>query len=220
MKLRLSLIATVLALFATAVAAPPAQKSAVVSPAAAPKVPRSSLERGLEWVGVAAAEPDYTIWGGAPIFGDAGKVHLFCARWPEPYVRNAWQKSSEIAHYVADRPEGPFKFQDVAVAGSGRATYLGPLRAVQPRNLQDQGRLCAALYRQQRLSSAAASAQPEHRHESIEIALRPLDEPALHRCATGLCTAGAERHQLEEITVWRWDGSIRNRLHPPVILSR
>ncbi len=85
------------------------------------KVPYSSLARGLKWGGVAVQEDDYTIWGAAPIVDDGGKVHLFVARWPERNVDPAWRKSSEIAHYVADRPEGPFSFRDVAVTGSGRA---------------------------------------------------------------------------------------------------
>jgi hypothetical protein len=51
---------------------------------------------------------------------ETGRVHLFAARWPEPQVDPAWRKSSEIAHYVADRPEGPFQFVSVVVKGSDR----------------------------------------------------------------------------------------------------
>ncbi len=87
------------------------------------KVPYSSLATSLEWVGVAIEEPGYTIWGGAPIIGEDGKTHLFCARWPEDKVDPAWRKSSEIAHYVADRPEGPFRFVDVVATGTGRNTW-------------------------------------------------------------------------------------------------
>lgn len=50
-------------------------------------------------------------------------MHLFAARWPEKNVDPAWRKSSEIAHYVADRPEGPFKFHDVAMTGTGKETW-------------------------------------------------------------------------------------------------
>ncbi len=85
--------------------------------------PKSAIARGLEWVGVAVEEPDYTIWGASPILGKDGKVHLFVARWPEANVDPGWRKSSEIAHYVADRPEGPFAFVDVAVAGTGKDTW-------------------------------------------------------------------------------------------------
>lgn len=89
----------------------------------AAKVPRSAIAEHLEWVGVAVQEPDYTIWGASPILGDDGKVHLFVARWPEPNVDPAWRKSSEIAHYVGDRPEGPFRCEGVALRGTGEETW-------------------------------------------------------------------------------------------------
>ena len=47
----------------------------------------------------------------------------FVGRWPEPNVDPAWRKSSEIAHYVGDKPEGPFKFHDVALRGTGTNTW-------------------------------------------------------------------------------------------------
>ncbi|MEN8248295.1 MAG: glycoside hydrolase family protein [Bacteroidota bacterium] len=72
-----------------------------------------------EFVGIAVEEPGYTIWGTSPIIGDDGKVHLFVARWPaELNVTPGWRTHSEIAHYVGDSPEGPFKFSDVALKGS------------------------------------------------------------------------------------------------------
>ncbi|MCB1128453.1 MAG: hypothetical protein KDM81_18300, partial [Verrucomicrobiae bacterium] len=83
------------------------------------KVPRSAIAGGLQWRGIAIEDSGFTIWGASPVVAD-GKIHLFAARWPEPNVDPAWRKSSEIAHYVADRPEGPFRFQDVVVQGSGR----------------------------------------------------------------------------------------------------
>ncbi len=83
------------------------------------KVPFSAIARNLEYKGIAVQEKNYTIWGAAPVMDDEGKVHLFVARWPEKNVEPAWRKSSEIAHYVSDKPEGPFKFVSVVVRGSG-----------------------------------------------------------------------------------------------------
>ena len=83
------------------------------------KVPESSLARALVWQGIAIEDPDFTIWGASPIVAD-GKFHLFAARWPEANVDPAWRRSSEIAHYVSERPEGPFRFQRVVVSGTGR----------------------------------------------------------------------------------------------------
>ena len=48
---------------------------------------------------------------------------MFIARWPEKNVDLAWRKSSEIAHYVSDKPEGPFVFSDVAIKGTGEDTW-------------------------------------------------------------------------------------------------
>ena len=78
-------------------------------PRTALKVPESALAKALVWQGVAIAETNYTIWGASPVVAD-GRYHLFAARWPEASVDPAWRKSSEIARYVSDQPEGPFRF--------------------------------------------------------------------------------------------------------------
>jgi hypothetical protein len=83
----------------------------------------SFIAKNMEWKGVAIQDDDYTIWGCAPVQGDDGKIHLFAARWPEKNVDPAWRKSSEIAHYVSDSPEGPFVFSDVAIRGTGKDTW-------------------------------------------------------------------------------------------------
>jgi hypothetical protein len=84
------------------------------------KIPVSPMADAIQYRGGAIREPDYTVWGASPVCDDQGKVHLFAARWPEPNVDPAWRKSSEIAHYESDSPEGPFRFVDVVVTGSGR----------------------------------------------------------------------------------------------------
>lgn len=77
-----------------------------------------------EYVGVAVDEPDYMTWGASPIVGDDGKIHLFTERWPKQYrVDPGWRSHSEIAHYVADKPEGPFRFSEVALKGTGKKTW-------------------------------------------------------------------------------------------------
>lgn len=98
------------------------------------QVPESSLAKGLVWQGIAIEEPDFTIWGASPIGAD-GKFHLFAARWPEANIDPAWRKSSEIAHYAADQPQGPFRFQSVVVRGTGRA---GDWDAFAPHNPEIQ----------------------------------------------------------------------------------
>jgi hypothetical protein len=81
---------------------------------AAEQLPRSSFARGLELLGAAVADTNYTCWGASPLVGEDGWVHLFVERWLEPHVDPAWRKSSEIAHYISETPEGPFRFHATA----------------------------------------------------------------------------------------------------------
>ncbi len=77
-----------------------------------------------KFAGIAVEEPGYTIWGTSPLMGEDGTVHLFVARWPcELKVDPGWRSHSEIAHYVGETPEGPFKFSDVAITGTGKETW-------------------------------------------------------------------------------------------------
>src|SRR5690606_8644132 len=50
--------------------------------------------------------PDWYIWDSSPIVGEDGKIHVFFSRWPDEFGN--WLSHSEIAHAVADRPEGPY----------------------------------------------------------------------------------------------------------------
>lgn len=87
------------------------------------EMPLSFIAQNLEFKGVAVKDDNYTFWGCAPIIGEDGKTHLFVARWPEKNVNPAWRKSSQIAHYIANSPEGPFVFSDVAIKGTGKDTW-------------------------------------------------------------------------------------------------
>lgn len=55
------------------------------------------------------ADPGYRIWGTSVIKWTDGKYHAYYARWPEKRGFHGWIRYSEIAHAVADRPEGPFR---------------------------------------------------------------------------------------------------------------
>ena len=77
-----------------------------------------------EYIGVAVSDPGYHVWGSSPVHGDDGKVHIFAARWPDSInVVPGWKTHSEIAHYVADQPEGPFTFSDLVLAPTGKRTW-------------------------------------------------------------------------------------------------
>ncbi|WP_157961117.1 glycoside hydrolase family protein [Lutibacter citreus] len=61
-------------------------------------------------------DPDYNIWGASVVKGDDNKYHMFYARWPKKLGHMAWVTHSEIAYAVADKPEGPYNFVNVALA--------------------------------------------------------------------------------------------------------
>lgn len=87
---------------------------------------KDSVNFADKWtfVGKAVEEKGYHIWGTSPIWGDDGKVHLFVARWQQAYkVDPGWRSHSEIAHYVGDKPEGPFTFSDIILQGTGKETW-------------------------------------------------------------------------------------------------
>lgn len=67
------------------------------------------------------ADPDWFHWGGTPVLGDDGRYHLFYDRFPRGNGRlmSGWLYVSEIAHAIADRPEGPYAYHDTALAGPG-----------------------------------------------------------------------------------------------------
>nr|WP_309686233.1 hypothetical protein [Armatimonas sp.] len=60
-------------------------------------------------------DENYYIWCGSMIRTDDGTCHLFYSRWPRKLGHYAWVTHSEIAHAVADSPDGPWKRLDKPV---------------------------------------------------------------------------------------------------------
>ena len=80
---------------------------------------QEELDIAYEHVGVAVEQKGTHVWGTSPVIGKDGKVHLFVAQWPIPEDKkerfNGYFKTSEIAQYVGDSPEGPFEFLRMVV---------------------------------------------------------------------------------------------------------
>jgi hypothetical protein len=75
------------------------------------KVPYSKMALTAKYVGVAIADTNWFNWCVSPIEGQDGKVHIFGSRWPAKDGMEGWTgPNAEIAHFVSDRPEGPFKY--------------------------------------------------------------------------------------------------------------
>ena len=81
-----------------------------------------AMSSNWKFVGEAINTPGYDVWGSSPIRDEKGRVHLFSARWDGNISFNsAWRYNSEIAHYVADKPEGPFHFVEVVASSEKTA---------------------------------------------------------------------------------------------------
>jgi hypothetical protein len=87
--------------------------TAVISKYPADKI--SEFCKKLKPAGRILESSGYYVWGCSPIYGPDGKVHVFYSRWPEKYGMGGWIHQSEIAHAVADSPEGPYHFVDLAL---------------------------------------------------------------------------------------------------------
>ena len=92
------------------------------------KIPRpeeavSGFCERLSGVGRILELPEYNVWCCSPIYGPDGKVHLFYSRWKNEAGHSGWLTCCEIAHAVADRPGGPYKTVDVALAPRGGAWW-------------------------------------------------------------------------------------------------
>lgn len=75
------------------------------------KMPYAKMALTAKLVGPVVSDPDYFIWCFSPLMTKDGKVHAFASRWPSKEKMPGWYgPNAEIAHYVADKPEGPFKF--------------------------------------------------------------------------------------------------------------
>ncbi|MEN8128324.1 MAG: hypothetical protein ABFR90_11060, partial [Planctomycetota bacterium] len=92
---------------------------------------KTDFADALELKGLAIQEDGYHIWGSSPVISDDGKIHIFCSRWSKTKPDGSplafdfgWRSpAAEIAHYVGDNPEGPFKFSEIVMQGSGKPTW-------------------------------------------------------------------------------------------------
>lgn len=67
----------------------------------------------LRYCGIVIEDPEYHIWGASPIWGNDGKVHVFASRIPIATGFDAWWATSQIAHYISERPDGPYSLAEV-----------------------------------------------------------------------------------------------------------
>lgn len=80
---------------------------------------QSEIGKKLVGVGRILEEEEYNVWGCSPIYDEDGRVHVFYARWKNKYDHLGWVAACEVAHAVADSPEGPFEHVGVVLTGRG-----------------------------------------------------------------------------------------------------
>jgi hypothetical protein len=76
----------------------------------------SGLSSLLKPVGRILEVEGYYVWCCAPIYDEKGRVHVFYSRWSDKYGMGGWINHSEIAHAVAENPEGTYVDMGVVLA--------------------------------------------------------------------------------------------------------
>jgi hypothetical protein len=79
----------------------------------------SSFSKRLQPIGRVLEQEGWYVWCNSPIQGPDGKIHVFFSRWPSTKGMGGWINSSEIAHAVSAKPEGPFEFVGTVLAPRG-----------------------------------------------------------------------------------------------------
>ena len=85
----------------------------------------SDFARRLRPVGRILELEGYYVWCQAPIEDENGRTHVFFSRWSAKKGMGGWINSSEIAHAVADRPEGPYSVRGTVLAPRGSGFWDG-----------------------------------------------------------------------------------------------
>lgn len=74
---------------------------------------------------IALKSDGYYVWDSSVIKAN-GKYHMFASRWEEKLGFGwNWLFNSEICHFVAERPDGEFKFKNTVLPRRGRKYFDG-----------------------------------------------------------------------------------------------
>lgn len=89
-------------------------------PAASAGFTPENFRAALAPRGFVLEEPGWHIWCNAPVLDEKGGVHLFVSRWPvKDTFGLGWHTTCEIAHYRAEKAEGPYTYAGTVLKGSG-----------------------------------------------------------------------------------------------------
>ena len=104
----------------------------------------SKFEQRLNPLGRILEIDGYHVWCCSPIYGPDGRVHVFYSRWRNEYKFSGWVSACEVAHAVADSPEGPY--QDLGVVLKGRGGDAWDSWAIHNPTIQKVGDRYALFY--------------------------------------------------------------------------
>ncbi|OGV63037.1 MAG: glycosyl hydrolase family 43 [Lentisphaerae bacterium RIFOXYA12_FULL_48_11] len=69
---------------------------------------------------------EYWVWCGSVIKGEDGKYHMFSSRWPKKYpFFEGYVFYSEVVRASSEKPEGPYKFEEVVLPVRGEQFWDG-----------------------------------------------------------------------------------------------
>jgi hypothetical protein len=85
----------------------------------------SSFSKRLKPLGRILELEGYYVWGTSPIVALGGRIHVFFSRWDAKKGMGGWINSSEIAHAVAVKPEGPYSEIETILAPRGEGFFDG-----------------------------------------------------------------------------------------------
>ncbi len=69
---------------------------------------------------------DHMIWCGSVVKGEDERFHMFASRWDRKLGFGAnWLFNCEVVRASSDRPEGPYKFEEVVLPRRGREYFDG-----------------------------------------------------------------------------------------------
>ncbi len=79
-------------------------------------------------VGGGFAMDGYWVWCGSVIKGEDNRYHMFSSRWPKQLAFSPhWLTNSEVVRASADKPEGPYKFEEVILPARGEGFWDGKM---------------------------------------------------------------------------------------------
>lgn len=94
-----------------------------ISKTTSPAANTTAFEQRLRPKGRILEMEGYHVWCCSPVYGPDGRAHVFYSRWRNEHGFSGWVSACEVAHAVADKPEGPYEDLGVVLRGGSSDTW-------------------------------------------------------------------------------------------------